>query len=165
MKGEPGIGKSTLVRTATAVDAARLLRVGGDELSTTFPLLPVLEALRALPTEAADYALLAQVLRSPGVDPVAAASQLPVELVECWCISGPVIVVLDGAHWVDDATLAVWSRLARLSDRWSSTSRSLGLPRLSPCHGTTANSAVLAEGRRLLLAGSPPVRRRKGPRR
>ena len=48
IEGEPGIGKSALVRAALAEAAAgcRVFWGAGDELGQALPLLPLLEGLR-----------------------------------------------------------------------------------------------------------------------
>src|ERR1044071_8630287 len=55
IEGEPGIGKSTLVRTALADPAGNACQVfwgAGDELGQALPLLPLLEGLRVRETSA-----------------------------------------------------------------------------------------------------------------
>jgi predicted ATPase len=120
--GEPGIGKSTLVRAACAgaADAGcQVFRGAGDELGQTLPLLPLLDALRITasgpdPRRGAIAGLLrGEGAASRGSDLAAAAGEQLTALVEELCQAGPVVLVVDELQWADRATVAVWSRLAR----------------------------------------------------
>ncbi len=86
IEGEPGIGKSTLVRAACAEAADRGCQVfwgAGDELGQALPLLPILDGLRvrepsANPRQETIVALLrGEVASGRGEDvPTALAEQL-----------------------------------------------------------------------------------------
>ncbi|WP_026423493.1 ATP-binding protein [Actinokineospora inagensis] len=117
VEGEPGIGKTTLVRSAadraTALDC--VVRWGyGDELGQDLPLLPVLDALRG------DHPRLVSADRllrgeTGAADPVAAASRQLLAMVSEQCAAAPTVLVVDDLQWVDRATAALWSHLARLA--------------------------------------------------
>src|SRR5262249_17948904 len=48
-----------------------------------------------------------------GVDPVAAACEELLALVDELCAVSPVVLVVDDLHWADEATVQVWHRWAR----------------------------------------------------
>jgi tetratricopeptide (TPR) repeat protein len=124
IEGEPGIGKSALVGTAlaTAVDAdCQLFWGAGDELGQTLPLLPLLEGLR-LRESSADprrNAILGmrrgEVTADGGVDVSAALAEQLLALVAEQCAVRPTILVIDDLQWADQASIALWGRLARLA--------------------------------------------------
>ncbi|MET8852759.1 AAA family ATPase [Amycolatopsis sp. NPDC004625] len=120
--GEPGIGKSTLVRAACAAAArsgCQVFRGAGDELGQALPLLPLLDALGITgsapdPRRGAIAGLLrGDTARGTGADLAAAAAEQLLALVEELCQPGPVVLVVDELQWADRATVAVWARLAR----------------------------------------------------
>jgi len=122
IEGEPGIGKSSLVRTVVA-DARRsgclVLWASCDELSQAFPLLPLLDALNVRapsadcdPTRIVEM-LRADVTRANGVEVVPAAIERLLTLVDELCAATPVLLVVDDLHWADPATVIALGRLAR----------------------------------------------------
>src|SRR2546421_5025481 len=122
IEGEPGIGKSSLVR-AVAADARRagclVLWAACDELSQAFPLLPLLDALSVRapaadcdPTRIVEM-LRADVTRANGVDVVPAAVERLLTLVDELCTLAPVLLVVDDLQWADPATVMALGRLAR----------------------------------------------------
>ncbi len=122
IEGEPGIGKSVLVRAAVAAapDARCQVSWGaGDELSQAQPLLPFLDGLRvrepsANPRRTAIDALLhdqAGAGRGTGT-PAVLAEQL-LALVTEQCAVRPAILVIDDLQWADQSSVALWGRLAR----------------------------------------------------
>ena len=90
----------------------------GDELSQELPLLPFLDGLRVRePSVNPRRQAIARLLRGEGtVDradmPAVLAEQL-LALVAEQCAARPTIVVLDDLQWADQATIALWRRLAR----------------------------------------------------
>jgi DNA-binding CsgD family transcriptional regulator len=122
IEGEPGIGKSALARAglADAADAGCQVFWGvGDELGQALPLLPVLEALRvrepsANPRVRAIVRLLrGEVTPDRGADVSAALAEQLLVLITEQCAVRPVILVVDDLQWADEATVALWGRLAR----------------------------------------------------
>jgi DNA-binding CsgD family transcriptional regulator len=123
IEGEPGIGKSSLVRTALA-DAADLgcqvFWGAGDELGQALPLLPLLEGLRvrepsANPRRNTIVGLLrGEVTADRGADVSAALSEQLLALVTEQCAAAPTILVIDDLQWADQASVTLWGRLARL---------------------------------------------------
>ena len=122
IEGEPGIGKSALVRAAVAEPTAAGCQVfwgAGDELDQALPLLPFLDGLRvrepsANPRRETIVRLLrGEVSADRGTDvPLVLAEQL-LALVAEQCAVRPVILVVDDLQWADQASIALWGRLAR----------------------------------------------------
>ena len=67
-------------------------------------------------------------LQASPADPVLAAEELLVDLVERVCTSGPTALVVDDLQWADDATLRVWRRLYRMVDQLPPSSVSACCP-------------------------------------
>jgi DNA-binding CsgD family transcriptional regulator len=122
IEGEPGIGKSSLMRAATvhAADARCVVFWGtGDELAQALPLLPLLEALRV--REAPDSPRRSTIVRllrgelaaGPGADTSAALAEQLLALIAEECAAQPAILVVDDLQWADPVTVTLWSRLAR----------------------------------------------------
>jgi DNA-binding CsgD family transcriptional regulator/tetratricopeptide (TPR) repeat protein len=122
IEGEPGIGKSALVRAAVARAAqagCQLFWGAGDELGQELPLLPFLDGLRvrepsANPRRDAIVRLLrGEVAADRGADvPTVLAEQL-LALVAEQCAVQPTILVVDDLQWADRASVTLWGRLAR----------------------------------------------------
>ncbi|HKN55360.1 MAG TPA: AAA family ATPase [Amycolatopsis sp.] len=122
VEGEPGVGKSTVVRAGCAIATASGCQVywgAGDELGQALPLLPLLDGLQ-INTSTPDprRRAIAELLRGEaaagfGADLAAAAAEQLLALVEELCQTGPAVLVVDELQWADHATVAVWSRLAR----------------------------------------------------
>ncbi|NJC72012.1 AAA family ATPase [Planosporangium thailandense] len=122
LEGEPGIGKSALVRAAAAEARAAGCQVfwaACDELSRAFPLLPLLEALgvRESADDPARKAIMRMLRTGSGtgsaVEPVVAAAEQLLALVDELCGAAPVLLVVDDLQWADPATVLAWARLAR----------------------------------------------------
>jgi DNA-binding CsgD family transcriptional regulator/tetratricopeptide (TPR) repeat protein len=122
IEGEPGIGKSSLVRIAAEEAEAAGCHVfwaACDELSQAFPLLPLLDALEVHPTVVGQsHARVVEILRAdsaPGnrIDLAAAAAERLLSLVDDVCASAPVMLVVDDLQWADPATVVTLGRLAR----------------------------------------------------
>ena len=122
IEGEPGIGKSALVRAALAeaVDAGCQVFWGaGDELGQALPLLPLLDGLRVRePSADPRRIMIAQILRGEltlggGADVPAALAEQLLALVAELCATAPTVLVVDDLQWADQASVTLWGRLAR----------------------------------------------------
>jgi len=124
IEGEPGIGKSALVRTALAqaADAGCAAFWGaGDELGQALPLLPLLEGLRVREQPADSRRnMIVRLMRGEagadrGMDVSAALAEQLLALISEQCAAAPTILVIDDLQWADQASIALWARLARLA--------------------------------------------------
>jgi DNA-binding CsgD family transcriptional regulator len=122
IEGEPGIGKSSLMRAAIAdaADASCSVFWGvGDELGQALPLLPLLEALRVreLPDSPRRNTIVrllrGELATERGADVSAALAEQLLALITEQCAAQPAILVVDDLQWADRATVTLWARLAR----------------------------------------------------
>jgi DNA-binding CsgD family transcriptional regulator/tetratricopeptide (TPR) repeat protein len=124
VEGEPGIGKSSLVRAAVAEAPEAGCEVfwgAGDELGQALPLLPFLDALRvrepaANPRRTTIVGLLrGEVTADRGTDVPSILAEQLLALVTEQCAVRPTILVIDDLQWADQASVTLWGRLARSS--------------------------------------------------
>src|SRR5712671_8078405 len=122
IEGEPGIGKSALVRAAVAAapDAGCQVFWGaGDELGQALPLLPFLDGLRvrepsANPRRNTIVRLLrGEVAADRGADVPAVLAEQLLALVAEQCEMRPTILVIDDLQWADQASITLFGRLAK----------------------------------------------------
>ena len=122
IEGEPGIGKSALVRAATAAAAEAGCDVfwgAGDELGQALPLLPFLDGLQVRepsvnPRRDTIVRLLrGEVTTGTGTDVSAVLAEQLLALVAEQCAVRPTVLVIDDLHWADQASITLWGRLAR----------------------------------------------------
>ena len=124
IEGEPGIGKSALVRAVVAEApevGCQVFWGSGDELGQGLPLLPFLDGLRVRePSANPRRQAIVRLLRGEGgtdrgIDVPAVLAEQLLALVAEQCGVRPVIVVIDDLQWADPASVALWGRLARLA--------------------------------------------------
>jgi DNA-binding CsgD family transcriptional regulator/tetratricopeptide (TPR) repeat protein len=121
VEGEPGIGKSELVRAACTVAAesgAQVYWGAGDELGQELPLLPLTYGLQVRdgpddPRRSTIAGLLRGDAAGNAVDMSAAAAEQILVLVDELCAAAPTVLVVDDLQWADEATVVLWRRLAR----------------------------------------------------
>ena len=124
VEGEPGIGKSALLRRALGAAGGERFRLpwaASDELGPRNPLQLNRECLAgarpAPPGAASDPAALgderAVTGPVPSGDPVLAETERVLAEVERLCAQSPVVLVTEDLQWADEASLLVWQRLAR----------------------------------------------------
>jgi DNA-binding CsgD family transcriptional regulator/Mrp family chromosome partitioning ATPase len=123
LEGEPGIGKSSLARAASAEAERRGFPVYWaecDELGQSLPLQPLLDAFLTKETVEPRLHTIQQLLRGElagGADPTVAASEQMLALMSEVCSATPAVLVVDDLQWADLATISVWEWLARSVDR------------------------------------------------
>ena len=122
IEGEPGIGKSALLRAvvAEAPEAGcQVFWAAGDELSQELPLLPFLDGLRVRepstnPRRTTIVGLLrGEVYADRGTDVPAVLAEQLLALIAEQCAVRPTILVVDDLQWADQASITLWGRLAR----------------------------------------------------
>ncbi len=121
IEGEPGIGKSALVRAAVAEAPEAGCQVfwgAGDELGQALPLLPFLDGLRVRepspnPRRNTIVRLLRGEVTADRTDVPAVLAEQLLALVAEQCTVRPTILVIDDLQWADQASITLWGRLAR----------------------------------------------------
>jgi len=126
IEGEPGIGKSALVRAvlAGAQEAGcQVFWCAGDELGQALPLLPFLDGLRVRePSTNPRRNTIVRLLRGEvaadrGTDVPAVLAEQLLALVAEQCAVRPTILVVDDLHWADQVSVTLTGRLARLASQ------------------------------------------------
>src|SRR5207249_2346771 len=94
----------------------------GDELGQALPLLPFLDGLRVRePSDNPRRNTIVRLLRGEAADrgtdvPAVLAEQL-LALVAEQCAVRPTILIVDDLQWADQASVALWGRLAKMAQR------------------------------------------------
>src|ERR1700748_3444627 len=126
IEGEPGIGRSALVRAAVAEASEAGCQVfwgAGDELGQALPLLPFLDGLRVRePSVHPRRKMIVRLLRGEagadrGTDVPAVLAEQLLALVAEQCAVRPTILVVDDLQWADQASVVLWGRLAQAAQR------------------------------------------------
>jgi DNA-binding CsgD family transcriptional regulator len=118
IEGEPGIGKSVLVDTAISGVrrmGARVFRAAGEELTQVLPLRLIADCLGVGDAGADEFRReIVDLFGGYGgvVDAVLAAAERLLALVDRECGRSPVVLIGDDLQWADEASMAVWHRLA-----------------------------------------------------
>jgi tetratricopeptide (TPR) repeat protein len=119
--GEPGIGKSALLRAALAGAASLGCQVfwgTGSELDQALPLAPLLDGLRVRePSANPRRETIARFLRGEagvdrGIDGPAVLAEQLLALIAEECATRPTILVIDDLQWADPASVTLLARLA-----------------------------------------------------
>jgi len=115
--GEQGIGKSSLLRAGLedASAGCRVLWAAADELERRIPLRLMEECLGAAVPEPVPEpgGALTTAARVFGGDAVMAGVERMLARVDRLCAVSPVVLVTEDLQWADEASVLVWSRLAR----------------------------------------------------
>ncbi|MCP2163588.1 BTAD domain-containing putative transcriptional regulator [Goodfellowiella coeruleoviolacea] len=122
IEGEPGIGKSALLAVGLADAGQRGCQLGwvsADEFGQDVPLRVVLDCLGVSadspdPRRARLAGLLGEQPAADGWvrgDPVLAAVDQILALVDELCARAPLVLVVDDLQWADQASVVVWHRL------------------------------------------------------
>ena len=122
IEGEPGIGKSALVRAVVAgapATGGQVFWGCGDELGQALPLVPFLDGLRVRepstdPRRITILRLLrGEIIADRSTDVPAALAEQLLALVTEQCRTRPTILVVDDLQWADPTSITLWGRLAR----------------------------------------------------
>jgi AcrR family transcriptional regulator len=126
IEGEPGIGKSALVRAAVAEAQELGCEVfwgAGDELGQELPLLPFLDGLRVRESSANPRRkTIVRLLRGEaaadrGTDVPAVLAEQFLALVTSSARRGPPPWSSTTCSWADQASVVLWGRLAKAAQR------------------------------------------------
>jgi DNA-binding CsgD family transcriptional regulator len=151
VEGEQGIGKTALLRAGLAGAAAVGCQTGwaaADELSQQVPLGLIADCLRPFGWSA-DPGDHQASLPTPTCDPVLAAAERALGMVDRLCAAGPLVLVMEDLHWADEASVEVWRRLSAAA--WQ-----MPLLLAGSCRQVPARADV-GELRQRVRAGGGPV--------
>ena len=161
VEGEPGIGKSALLGVGLAgADrlGCRVFWATAEELGQRFPLRVMLDCL-AIGPRSADPARreIVGLLHGGGpgvgtapIDPVPAAVERLLAMVDRLCAAAPVLLVVDDLQWADEVSVSVWHRLGRAV-------RQLPLLLVGACRPVPRRAELVALRRGLVAADAVVV--------
>lgn len=107
LRGEPGSGKTTLLDAAAADGMVRTIRIAGHVAERDLPYAGIHQLMYA--------AKLTEVITVPGRDPLRDASAL-LEALTTLAATGPLLLVVDDAQWLDQASRRALVFVARRLD-------------------------------------------------
>lgn len=119
IEGEPGVGKSTLVRQLTREAQARDCTVrsaGADEFTGRFPLSVMLNCLGVEAWQSDRFSDAVPGSAAAGLrlgSRILSVSDRLYSTVEELCTTSPVMLVVDDLQWVDPESISLWRRLVR----------------------------------------------------
>jgi DNA-binding CsgD family transcriptional regulator len=126
IEGEPGIGKSALLRsflTEAASLGCRIRMATAEEFGRRIPLHTMLDCLGVEPgSDDPELREIADLLSCDGTagrpaDPVAAATERLLGLADRLSADEPLIIAVDDLQWADEASILLLHRLSRLAQR------------------------------------------------
>ena len=131
VEGEPGIGKSVLagfLAERASAGGAGVLQAAADELMSGFPLRLMAGCLGVSRWSGSSSDVdavrieIAGLLRGDSdgrrvVDPVLAAGERMLDLVDRLCARGPQVLIMDDVQWADGPSLRLWGQLADSVDQ------------------------------------------------
>jgi len=116
IRGEPGIGKTLLLRTILEEAADLIPHVvtgAADEFDQRLPFATLHSCLRPLEQLNSQAAKVLELIRDGSAEyPVIEAT---LTLVEEWCVAGPVAVAVEDLHWADPASILLLRRLGKVA--------------------------------------------------
>lgn len=116
LSGDPGIGKSRIVETATTLadgERALLLAASAYESETLRPFALWIDALRQKLPDAA-----AEIFAEKAVENRERLLESLSALVETEAKDGPVVLIFDDMHWCDESSAAAVHFVARMNSRY-----------------------------------------------
>lgn len=157
LEGEPGIGKTALLRALLA-EAERLgcavHHAAADQLSQRFPLRVLLDCLAVHPkSDDPEILGIHERLRLASDDPVPAIAEQLISLVEKLCAAGSLVLAVDDVQWADESSLLVWHRLSRLAEHLPL----LLVAAIRPSGSRTELGVVRGEDRAAVRISVPPL--------
>jgi DNA-binding CsgD family transcriptional regulator len=154
ISGEPGTGKSRLLREATAdLDSRRCVVLTGFEPTQPVPLAAASDLLRRLVAVPGDGARLEALVFGPGEDPGRGALPVFEAAHRALGALGPLVVAVDDLQWIDEQSLGLLTYLLKAAE---STRRPLAViaaarPSLAELNFAGAAMAVLPVSRRAVI--------------
>ena len=116
IRGEPGIGKTLLLRTLLEEAAGLIPHVvtgAADEFDQRLPFATLHSCLRPWEQLSSQAAKVLELIRDGSAEyPVIEAT---LTLVEEWCVAGPVAVAVEDLHWADPASILLLRRLGKVA--------------------------------------------------